>query len=209
MISSLRVEATLSEPTDEELARRVIAGDAQALQVLHDRYGALLRARARRALRGPLGRRLGASDVMQEAWISVVLRLDGFEDRGPGSFRAWLLKVFDHKLDDAVRKHVTARRRAVDRERSNPDVAAEATVPARDPTPSDSAARRNEMDRVLAAMDGLAPAYQEVLRLVHFQGLTLAEAGSILGRTPNATCKIYGRALARLRERLGAAPQPQ
>ena len=54
-------------------------------------------------------------------------------------------------------------------------------------------------------VDSLPAEHAAALRLVHLEGLTLAEAGAQMGKSAEAVRKIYGRALARLAERLRGA----
>ncbi len=186
------------ELSDEALACRACSGDPAAAQVLHDRYEPLLRARAARALGPRLGRRVGESDVMQETWLTAFLRLESFVDRGPGSFRAWLGRILQHKVHDEVRDHVIAGRRSVRREQPHDDDGPETRLASSGSSPSLHAAKLEERRDVLAAIDALPETYRALLRLIHVDGLTLSAAAAVLGRSANATCKLYGRALDRL-----------
>lgn len=186
------------EPSDEALACLACGGDPAAAQLLHDRYEPLLRARAARAIGPRLGRRVGESDVMQETWLTAFLRLESFVDRGPGSFRAWLGRILQHKIHDEVRDHVIAGRRSVRREQPQDGTAPETRLASPGSSPSLHAAKREERGDMLAAIDALPESYRVLLRLVHVDGLTLTGAAAVLGRSANATCKLYGRALDRL-----------
>ena len=55
---------------------------------------------------------------MQETYLAAFEGLDGFQDRGPGSFRSWLESILDHKASDQVKRHVAAQKRSAKREES-------------------------------------------------------------------------------------------
>ena len=63
------------EPSDEELVRRVRAGDEAAARLLFDRHLPALRAKARARMPAALRGKVGASDVVQEAWLAAFLEL--------------------------------------------------------------------------------------------------------------------------------------
>src|SRR5262249_62157820 len=69
-------------------------------------------------------------------------------------------------------------------------------------SPSVQAARHEEEVRLAAALAGLPEAQREALVLQHWHGLTLAEVGARLGRTPAAVAGLLKRGLKRLRELL-------
>src|SRR5688572_15585954 len=108
-----------AEPTDEELVERWRGGDQASAKILLDRYLPRLRARANRRLRGIVRRRVAESDAIQEAYLTAFLRLEDFEDRGPGSFGNWVSKILDHKLRDELRRHLGFSKRDARRERSH------------------------------------------------------------------------------------------
>jgi RNA polymerase sigma-70 factor (ECF subfamily) len=190
-----------SEPTDEELIRRVVDGDEGAAGVLFDRHAAALRASVRRRLPAAMRGKVGESDVLQEAWLAAFLSLGKFEDRGDGSFAAWLRTILDRKLVDEVRRHTDAAMRDARREER---LATDAGVAEPDqPSPSGEVAAAEQSARIRAVVDGLPSDYAVVIRLIHQDGLTLVEAGQRMGRSADAVRKLYGRALACLVDRVG------
>jgi DNA-directed RNA polymerase specialized sigma24 family protein len=80
-------------------------GDERAFEALFERYMARIRRGIARALPGAVHRKISISDVVQEARIVAMRRLGDFEDRGPGSFGAWLSKIVEVKIHEAVRKY--------------------------------------------------------------------------------------------------------
>ena len=192
--------------SDEDLVRRVRAGDDAAATLLHDRCEPLLRARARRRLVGGLRRRLGASDIVQEAFAAAFERLDAFEDQGPGSFRRWMETILDHKASDLMKRHVTAGKRSVRREASGALGSSDAGPAGRDATPSVVVVRAEEREALRRAIEGLDGDDRLVLDLVNGQGQDFAEAGRRMGRSAEAARKLFGRAVLRLGRRLRRSP---
>jgi RNA polymerase sigma factor (sigma-70 family) len=189
--------------SDEELVRAIRAGDALAPGVLLGRYASRIRSEVRRTLRGVVRRRVGDSDVAQEAWLAAFTSLDEFVDRGPGSFGRWLIQIVRHKARDQVRRHLGAAKRGGKAEISGSkgpraSQAADGAI-----TPKEGAARRESRDRLQRAMARLSPDYRAVLDCVHHQGMTLEQAGEATGRSANATCKVYGRAVRALARLMG------
>ena len=189
------------EPTDEELIRRVVAGDGGAAGVLFDRHAAALRASVRQRMPAAMRAKVGESDVLQEAWLAAFMSLGKFEDRGDGSFAAWLRRIIDRKLVDEVRRHTEAAMRDARREER---LETEAGVAERDqPSPSGEVAAAEQSARIRAAVAGLPSDYAVVIRLIHQDGLTLVEAGQRMGRSADAVRKLYGRAMECLVDRVG------
>jgi RNA polymerase sigma-70 factor (ECF subfamily) len=190
-----------TEPSDEELIRRVVAGDGDAAGVLFERHAAALRASVRRRLPAAMRGKVGESDVLQEAWLAAFMSLGKFEHRGDGSFAAWLRRILDRKLVDEVRRHTDAAMRDARRELR---LATDAGVAQPDqPSPSGEVAAAEQSAQIRAAVDGLPSDYAVVIRLIHQDGLSLVEAGERMGRSADAARKLYGRALACLVYRVG------
>jgi RNA polymerase sigma-70 factor (ECF subfamily) len=145
--------------------------------------------------------KVGESDVLQEAWLAAFMSLGKFEDRGDGSFAAWLRRILDRKLVDEVRRHTDAAMRDARREER---LATDAGVAEPDqPSPSGEVAAAEQSARIRAVVDALPSDYAVVIRLIHQDGLTLVEAGERMGRSADAVRKLYGRAMECLAERAG------
>jgi RNA polymerase sigma-70 factor (ECF subfamily) len=71
-------------------------------------------------------------------------------------------------------------------------------------SPSQQALRNENMIRLGEALERLPELQREVLVLKHCRGLTLAQIGEHLGRTPAAVASLLRRGLKQLREHLQA-----
>jgi RNA polymerase sigma-70 factor (ECF subfamily) len=192
--------------SDEALALRAAQGDEEAFGRLFDRNLPRWTRLVRRRVRGMLRRRVGESDVLQEAWLTTALKIGAFEDRGPGSFSRWFDRIVENKVKDALRSHLYTKRRSLRQETpaSEADRSPEAGPADGGPSPSKAAEMRDDQDAGSRLLRTLPPHYREILRLVHQQGFTLGEAGARLGISSGAASKLYGRAVGRLARGMGA-----
>ncbi|MHC4470045.1 MAG: RNA polymerase sigma factor [Planctomycetota bacterium] len=183
---------------DEELVARARTGDESAFEALYSRHAPALRQQIHHRLPALLRRKVAESDVIQMAYLGVHQGLQGFSDRGEGSFKAWLRKIVDHKVRDLLRRYVHTEKRSVRQEVSGPLVSEGDRAAKPGPTPSAVAVGEELKAQVLEAMRALPEDYRRVIRLVQEEGLTLSAAGERMGRSTGAAEKLYGRALARL-----------
>lgn len=164
---------------------------------LFDRHVESLRALVRRRLPDALRKKVGESDIIQDSYLVALKALPRFEPRGEGAFEAWLREIVARRIHEEIRRYAgTAKRNAAlevtgDR---RPEPAG------RLPTASQAAIGRETLDRIRRAMEDLPDAQREVVRLLHDEGLGLAEAADRVDRSPEAVRKLYSRALARLSE---------
>jgi RNA polymerase sigma-70 factor (ECF subfamily) len=191
---------------DEELVRRVRAGDESAARVLFDRHLPALRARTRSRLPAALRSRLGASDVVQEAYLAAFLALGDFEDRGDGSFAAWLRKILERRIANAVRDGLSAAKRDPRREIRIATGTGGAGAALDQPSPSEEVMAGEEEARIRAATASLSDDHRTIIEWVHDGGLTLVAAGERMGRSADAARKLYARAVAELAARLRPPP---
>ena len=185
-------------PSDERLVLRARRGNAQAFEALCVRYERLVRARARLWVVGSVCRRVSLRDVLQEAYLHAHEHLDDFDDRGEGAFGAWLAQIAEYKAREAVRRHAGVAQRNAAREVPRDLRPPTAQAPGHEPTPSQVAIHHEEADTVHAAMGTLSEAHRTVLELVQFDHQSLKEASVLMGRTYEATKKLYGRAVGAL-----------
>jgi RNA polymerase sigma-70 factor (ECF subfamily) len=161
---------------DGQLVQLVAEKDADALEVLYDRYGKVAYSLARRILTDEVL----AQDVVQEVFLSLWRNAHRF-DAGRGTLATYLLSMTHHRAVDVVRREENLRRRRTSDEvlefqpDPNPGVEAEA----------EAAGRRAE---VRAALVQLPPAQREALALAYFGGYTQREVASLVG-VPLGTVK--------------------
>jgi RNA polymerase sigma-70 factor (ECF subfamily) len=130
------------------------------------------------------------------------------------TFFVWLRYLAAQRLQMLHRHHLGVKARDARREVSlyGGDIPeAESAVLARrlmgQLTSPSTAAKRAEMKfHLLEALNAMDPIDREVLALRHFEQLSNAETGQVLGITPKAACNRYVRALERFRPIVSAMP---
>lgn len=138
--------------------------------------------------------RLGAREPAEDATSLVFAKaLASLPAHRGGSFRAWLFGIAHHVVADAQR----ARR---------PEEPLDAAHDAIDggPGPEHLALVADDRTSLLALLAVLTPDQRAVVEL-RLAGLTSAEIGQALGRSRGAVDVAHHRAMARLRQVLGAA----
>lgn len=176
----------------------------------HDRLRRMVRLRLDRRLRS----RLGASDVIQEAYLEASGRLEDYLRDPSMPFYLWLRFITLQKLLWLHRHHLGVQMRDAGREVSLHEGALpEATSAAlaaqllgRLTTPTEAAVRAEMKVRLQEALNGMDPLDREVLALRHFEYLSHSEAAQVLGIGEEAASKRYVRALRRLRKALAGVP---
>lgn len=180
---------------------RASAGDELAVEALLDRHLPDLR-RYVGARMGPELRALeSGSDVVQSVCRELLGGLAHFEYRGEAAFRAWLHRAALRKLVDHQRHHGALKRRlaAGAAPLSSADLALLADSMR---SPSQDAAREEQVAALERAFARLSRGDRHVLRLIHVEGLSHAEAAERLGCSVESSRKQLSRALARLSRHL-------
>jgi RNA polymerase sigma-70 factor (ECF subfamily) len=196
---------TSVKPDSEQtvgLLEQLAGGNRQALGLLLDRYRPELKAFVGFHLDPALRARLDPSDVVQEAQMEVVRRLDDFLRRRPMPFHLWVRKTAYERLLNLRRDHRQRARRSVDREVPLPERSSLllARPFVHGPSPSRQAEAREFAERVSRAVSTLSEADQEILLMRHAEELPYEEIACLLEITPAAARKRYGRALIRLQK---------
>jgi RNA polymerase sigma factor (sigma-70 family) len=182
---------------DGALLSQARAGDARAFERLVRRHEAALQARIRRLLPPRLLRRLAVSDILQETRITAHDKMGEFEQRGEDSFRHWLLAIAERKARRAVQAHVGVHMRSLQREVTQGQRLPTGQFLGGWPTASEVVMAEETADLARRALEALAEDDQTILRLCREEGLAFREAAERMGRSYEATKKLYGRALAR------------
>lgn len=114
-----------------------------------------------------------AEDVVSETFLRAVEKLDRFEDRGDGSFGAWLFRIA-HNLVSDYRRRQKRRGEPVPLEEL-PDLedAGEG--------PEAAAERKEQFLRLRKMIETLSPRRQEVITLKFYGGLRNREIARVLG----------------------------
>jgi RNA polymerase sigma-70 factor (ECF subfamily) len=134
-----------------------------------------------------------AEDVLQTAYLRVVSGRARFEGRS--SFRTWFFGVIRRTALEAGRKRRTHQERTL---RLVPE---EVEDPG-SPDPQGGLEGKERSRRLLEALADLSERQREVLHLVFYQELTIAEAAEVMGVSLGSARTHYGRGKERLRSLL-------
>jgi RNA polymerase sigma-70 factor (ECF subfamily) len=198
------------DPDLEQLLRRARTGDGDALGrllELHRNYLSLLaRLQIGRRLQG----KVDESDLVQETFMEAHRHFGRFQGTTGGELLAWLRQILATSLAHQVRRYQGTRRRDVRLERQleeeldQSSQALDQGLVARQSSPSQKAARREQALLLADALERLPRDYREVIILRNLEGLTFPEVARRLGRTVPSVEKLWIRALNQLRTLLGA-----
>jgi RNA polymerase sigma-70 factor (ECF subfamily) len=148
------------------LLDQVAGGDAGALDQLLSRYQPDLLAFIECRLDPRVRARINSSDVVQEAQLEVVRRMDDYLKRRPMPFHLWVRKTAYKRLLNLQRDHRLRAKRSVDREVVLPaDTSSRLAGPllAKGPSPSAQFAAREQAERIADAIAQLAEPDREIL----------------------------------------------
>ncbi len=169
-----------------------------------ERLKTMVRLRLDTRLQG----RIDPSDVIQEAYLEASSRLGEFLREPAVPVFVWLRFLTSQKLQELHRHHLCVKRRDARREISLyheplPQASSEALAAqllGQDTSPSETAARAENIARLREALESMDARDREVIALRHFEGLSSAETARVLGIREGAGSKRYVRALERLKE---------
>jgi len=190
------------------------AGDQAALNELFGRNRARLRRMVELRLDRRLQSRIDASDVIQEAYVDAVRRLDEYLRRSDYPLFLWLRLLVGERLLKLHRHHLGTRMRDAELEVSiyrgalpaATSAALAAQLLGKHTSPTQAAVRAERMLRLQEALNSLDPMDREVLSLRHFEEMSLAETARSLEIEEAAAAKRYVRALKRLKAILASMP---
>ncbi len=153
------------------LVARLRDGDQTALAELFDKHRDKLRRMVQLRLDHRLAGRVSASDVLQEAYIDALKRVEHYFEKPDQPFFGWLRLVVGQRLADVHREHLAQKRNA------SKDVSIHPGGPGTDSgciaafllgklsSPSGAAAKNETFARLEEALEQMDPLDREVLVL--------------------------------------------
>jgi RNA polymerase sigma-70 factor (ECF subfamily) len=147
------------------------------------------------------------ADVVQQVMLRAVTALSGLRSADPPTVTAWLRAILARELAD-VAKHYDREKRDVGRERSlEADLDRSASglgawLASGHSSPSQRAARNEDVLRLADALAELPEAMREAVVLKHCQGWTMQQIADRMGKTVPAVASLLRRGLEQLRTRL-------
>lgn len=168
--------------SDETLIGRVATGDRRAFARFMDRHGDFIYATAVRLT----GNRADAQDAVQDTFLRVWRNAGSWRPDGGAAVRTWLYRIAHNVCIDMLRKR---RPQNVLSETIDSGVA------------TDSAVQEQETKAAVTnALRQLPERQRAVLVLCHYQGLSNAEAATMIGTTVKGVESLLIRARRQMRD---------
>jgi RNA polymerase sigma-70 factor (ECF subfamily) len=178
--------------SDDDVVRRVLAGDTPLFEVLMRRYNQRLFRVARAVLKDPDE----AEDVMQHAYVRAFEHLGQFEGRA--RFATWLTKIALYEALGRARKRDQPRRAEAAGTEKSPVEAIESA----EPDPEQQALQAEARSLLEASISALPPAYRMVFVMREIEGLDTAETAECMEVSEDVVKTRLRRARAMLRRAL-------
>lgn len=184
------------------------AGDTRALGALLESYRNYLLLLARVQIGRRLQGKVDPADLVQDTFLDAHRQFGAFRGETQGAFAAWLRSILAGQLAHLVRRYCGTEARDVRLENSlEGELDASSGALARGLTapgtsPSEAAARREDLIRLADALEGLARDYRDVILFRQIEGLPFAEVARRMGRSEDGVQKLWVRGLLALRRAL-------
>jgi RNA polymerase sigma-70 factor (ECF subfamily) len=169
----------LPNETDAELVRQIQSGEQQAFATFYDRFAPGLFS----MIYAIMHDQKESEDVLQEAFVQMWKRAATY-DATRSSLFTWAVMISRHKAIDRLRSRQRQSRLVDDVANPVDELAASAPAERAD----NVLARRDERERVRAAMAQLGDVQREAIDLAFFAGLTQTQIAEKLG-APLGTVK--------------------
>ncbi len=183
---------TAASLPDEEVVRRVRAGEQALFEVLMRRYNQRLYRVARSILKDDAE----AEDVMQQAYVNAYTHLGQFADRA--RFSTWLTRIAVYEALARLRRRRKVREVDVKDEADGTGV----TLLSEQPSPEQQALTGELRNLLEAAVEALPRPSRSAFVLREVEGLSTAETAECLGVSEDVVKTRLHRARAMLRREL-------
>lgn len=200
-------------PELDTLLERALAGDRDAIVALLEALAPRVRARLASKISGPYQSLIDVDDLMQVTFLEAFLRLKRFTKGDSSAFLAWMTRLAENNLIDAVRALDAAKRpgpkNRVEAARGREDSMAALVdlLGITNTTPSVVAMRGEAGNMLEQAISALPADYARVIRLYDLAGKSASDVARELGRSEGAVFMLRARAHDRLKELLGPSAQ--
>ena len=197
------------DPPSADILARACNGDSAALAELLESHTPKLCADLRSRIPNRWRALLAIEDVLQETYTDVFLSIRGFVPRGEGAFVAWLRKLAQNNLLEAIRALEAEKRGGgmrparfgVDQDDRTDFM--DALLPAgTQTTPSQFMTRQESRLSLEAALADLPAHYRLAVQRYDLEGRTIDETAAEVGCSPGGVHLIRHRAFKQLRRLL-------
>jgi RNA polymerase sigma-70 factor (ECF subfamily) len=172
-----------------------------------ERYRDYLRLLARMQMPARLQGKMDPSDLVQATLLRAYQAIDQFRGRTSEELAGWLRQILANTLANTVRDYGRARRdvaleRSLEAAIDQSSARLEAWLAADQSSPSELAARNEQVLQLAAALHTLPGDQREALILRHCQGCSVAEIADRLDCTRAEATSLLRKGLKQLRQTL-------
>ncbi|MFZ4575797.1 MAG: RNA polymerase sigma factor [Phycisphaerales bacterium] len=188
---------------------RALSGDRDAVVALLEALAPRVRGRLAAKITGGYQSMIDVDDVMQITYLEAFLKLKRFTKGDSSAFLAWLTRLAENNLIDAIRAIDAAKRPGpknrieVGRGREDSMAALVDLLGITNTTPSVVGMKGEAGDLLEQSINALPADYAKVVRMYDLAGKSAAEVARELGRSEGAVFMLRARAHDRLKELLG------
>jgi RNA polymerase sigma-70 factor (ECF subfamily) len=182
------------------LVERFKRGETEAFSLIFRKYRRRLAVLVHYKMSSELRGAVEVDDILQEVFLAAAQDMGNFTYQSPGSLMAWLSRISDHVVVDAVRYQNRGKRHAEDMLRFRSESNPAGPEPVDRETPSQVFARTENMQILLKKLDALPVEYREMILLAKFEGLTTKEISDRVKKSRESVALTLHRALKRFRE---------
>lgn len=173
-----------SELSELDILNKIRSGEASGMRLLYERYIGYLTAVCSRYVID----RAMVKDILQDAFVKVFSKLDGFEYRGEGSLKAWMSRIV---VNDSLKSLRSAGRlKYVD---ELPDTEGDGDIEGMPEVPV-----RELAEMIKSLPDG----YRTVFNLFVFEKKSHKEIAGLLGIKEDSSASQFFRARAMLAKKI-------
>jgi RNA polymerase sigma-70 factor (ECF subfamily) len=194
MVRTAAITPAANAMTDEEVVRRVRAGDTALFEVIMRRYN----QRLYRVTRSILGNDGEAEDVTQDTYVRSYMHLEQFD--GSAKFATWLTKIAVHEALARLRK----RQRLVEIDAASKFTGNRMNLESKSPSPEQEVLTHTMKIILEDAVDRLPEIYRAVFMLREVEGMTTAETAECLSLSEETVKVRLHRARAMMRKHIYA-----
>jgi RNA polymerase sigma-70 factor (ECF subfamily) len=197
---------------DTSLLQNAVEGDVAALRVLLERFGSEVRQRIAGRIDKRWRSQLDEDDVMQVAYLEAFLHIDQLTARDTTSFLAWLTRIAENAIRDAIRglsrqKRPDPARRVVSSPVTDSYVGLLECLGVTTTTPSREAVSKDAAEVLKAAVEKLPQDYRTAVRLYDLEGRSVSDVAAEMNRSVGAVHMLRARGHDQLRHDLGSSSQ--
>lgn len=190
------------DASEHDLLRKAVEGDGDAVAELIKRHAGDVERSI--SIDRAWQSQLDVADVMQVTAIEVFEHIRNFDLGRADQFPAWLRHMAHNNLRDAIRG-LSSRKRGGGARTARCDNPSDLSnlIPVTSNDPGRDARRGERAALLNQALDKLPTDYARTIRMLDFEGKSVAQAASELNRTVGAVHMLRARAYDRLRRLLG------